>query len=404
MINKHWIRQDISFTSYDKKSDDKIVLFNSTEPSDEFLIYSNYYFKAGELITKHLVNDICTQCDISKLDTWFFAVTYLFRQSLELLLKSTLLKYNVNLSDVISDMRHDLAIGIDLLEKHLDDATKTNNNYIWLQEYFKNISEIDKESDMFRYPFNNKMKAFFKEQKHYDYISIYKNVDRARTTLFKLINKSIDTYIPEFNYEPTLLIEGGDYYQQAVIGYKFSQQDFYHYIKAYSESANHLLYLMNTDTKNLDLFLPMCYLFRNSIELELKNIYILHCNLNKLNYDLAKYKHKILKLWITTRPTIDKYSNAPKNDNTLNDCSVYIQKLNNWDGCSSKFRYPINKSGDYFFKRETRYNFRNVANCFNDINRFFSCVHGQLDYYHEIMMDIEKEYRSCIEYDYDYYS
>lgn len=343
-INKHWIRQDISFTNYDKKSDDKIVLFNSTERSDEFPIYSNCYFKAGELITKHLVTDICTQGDISKLDTWFFAVTYLFRQSLELLLKSTLLKYN----DVISDMRHDLAIGIDLLEKHVDDATKTNNNYIWLQEYFKNISEIDKESDMFRYPFNNKMKAFFKEQKHYDYISIYKNVNRARTTLFKLINKSIDTYIPESNYEPTLLIEGGDYYQQAVIGYKFSQQDFYHYIKAYSESANYLLYLMNTDTKNLDLFLPMCYLFRNSIELELKNIYILHCNLNNLNYDLSKYKHKILKLWRTTRPTIDKYSNASKNDNTLNDCSVYIQKLNNWDGCSSKFRYPINKSGGLF--------------------------------------------------------
>ena len=401
MISEHWIRQDISFTDYDKTSDDKIILFNSKEMSEEFLIYSNYYFKAGDLITEHLVNDICNRGDIATLDTWFFAVTYLFRQSLELLLKSTLLKYNVKLCNIISDVRHDLAIGIDLLEEQVDDFTKTNNNYIWLREYFENISEIDKESDMFRYPFNNKMEAFFKEQKHYDYIAIYENVDRARTTLFKLINKSIDTFIPESDYEPTFLIEGGHYYQQAVIGYKFSQRDFYPYIKAYSESANYLLDLMNTNIENLDLFLPMCYLFRNSIELELKKIYILHCNLNNINHDLTKYKHKILRLWRTTLPTIDEHSNAPEDDNTLNDCSVYIQQLNNWDGCSSKFRYPINKIGEYFFKRETRYNFKSVAQCFNDVNYFFSCVEGQLDHHLEIMMEIEAEYRSYIDYDYN---
>ncbi|SEO05450.1 hypothetical protein SAMN04488134_103235 [Amphibacillus marinus] len=247
------------------------------------------------------------------------------------------------------------------------------------------------------------MEAFFKEQKHYDYIAISENVDRARSTLFNLINKSIDTFTPESNYEPALLIEGGHYYQQAVIGYQFSQQNFYPYIKAYSGSANFLLDRMNADVENLDLFLPMCYLFRNSIELELKKIYISHCNLNNLDYDLTKYKHKILGLWKATLPTIDEHSNAQKNDTTLDDCSVYIQQLNNWDGCSSKFRYPINKLGDYLFKRETRYNFKNVAQCFNDINYFFSCVESQLDHHLEIMMEIEAEYRSYIEYDYDNY-
>jgi len=298
-------------------------------------------------------------------------------------------------------MRHDLAIGIDLLDNQVDESTKSSTNYIWLYKYFTNISEIDKESDMFRYPFNNKMEAFFKEQKHYDYIAIHENVDRARTTLLSIIHQSIDTYLPKTDHEPILLIEGGHYYQQAVIGYKFAQRDFYPYIRAYTECANYLLELINSNNSHLDLFLPMCYLFRNSIELELKKIYILHCGLNNESPDLSQYKHKLLKLWEITQPTIDEHSNAPEDDTTLRDCSTYIRQLNNWDGCSSKFRYPINKIGVFFFKRETRYNFRNVAQCFNDINYFFSSVEKQL--YNNLDTKMEMEAENWSNMDYDYY-
>jgi hypothetical protein len=400
MISEHWIRKDVNFTKYNKHDDDKIVLLNSKELCDEFLSYSDSYFKAAELIAEHLVTDVCENSDIATLDTWFFAVTYLYRQSLELILKATLYKYNINQEDIISKMRHDLAIGIELLDQQVGESTKSNANYIWLYKYLTNISDIDKESDMFRYPFNNKMEAFFREQKHYDYIAIYENVERAKTTLLSLMNMSIDTYIAKYTHEPTLLIEGGHYYQQAVIGYKLSQRDFYPYIRAYSQCANYLLELMNSNNSHLDLFLPMCYLFRNSIELELKKIYILHCSLNNKSPDLSKYKHRLLKLWKITQSTIDEHSNAPEDDTTVEDCSVYIEQLNNWDGCSSTFRYPINKNGDYFFKREKRYNFRNVGQCFNDINYFFGCVEQQLDYHLDIQMEMEAENWSNMDYDY----
>jgi len=70
------------------------------------------------------------------------------------------------------------------------------------------------------------------------------------------------------------------------------------------------------------------------------------------------------------------------------------------DGCSCKFRYPINKIGDYFFRRETRYNFKNVGQCFNDINYFFSCVEMQLDNNLDIKMEMEAENWSNMNYDY----
>ncbi len=142
----------------------------------------------------------------------------------------------------------------------------------------------------------------------------------------------------------------------------------------------------------------MCYLFRNSIDLELKRNIYLHSHLNSQEYDLLKYKHKLLKLWKVALPTIDEYSNAPDDDTTIEHCNKYIEQLNNWDGCSSTFRYPINKIGDFFFKRERRYNYNNVGQCFNDINYFFSCVEMQLDYNLDIKMEMEAEYRSYYNY------
>lgn len=137
---------------------------------------------------------------------------------------------------------------------------------------------------------------------------------------------------------------------------------------------------------------------RNSIELELKRIYTLHSRLKNESYNLLKYKHKILKLWKVAAPTIDEHSNSPEEDKTMINCTKYIEQLNDWDSCSSKFRYPIDKSGTYFFKPEIRYNYNNVGQCFNDINYFFSCVEMQLDNYLDYKMEMEAEYRSYMDY------
>ncbi len=145
------------------------------------------------------------------------------------------------------------------------------------------------------------------------------------------------------------------------------------------------------DANNKHLFLPMCYLFRNAIELELKKIYLSHCALESATHQLHLYKHKLLKLWKETKQTVADHSNAPDEDTTLQDFEEYITQLNNWDGCSSKFRYPLNKRQQFFFKRETRYNFNSVAECFNDMCYFLDCVESQLDQVLDFKYDMESE-------------
>ena len=104
------------------------------------------------------------------------------------------------------------------------------------------------------------MEIFFKDQKHYNYIKISENIERARNTMLSFLSTSFEDYTSEYDHMPFLLIAGGNYYQQAVIGYSYSHGDFYPYIKAYTECANYLLQLMNSSNSNTDLFLPMCYL------------------------------------------------------------------------------------------------------------------------------------------------
>ena len=73
--------------------------------------------------------------------------------------------------------------------------------------------------------------------------------------------------------------KGGNYYAQSVVGYKDNKEKFYPYTKAYLETANYLKDWMkkkvDSGENNCDeyLFLPMCYLYRNCVELSLKTIW-----------------------------------------------------------------------------------------------------------------------------------
>jgi hypothetical protein len=59
------------------------------------------------------------------------------------MLKAVLLNYGVVQDDVIKKMRHDLGIGAELLNECITENITINPNYIWLEKYLINISELD---------------------------------------------------------------------------------------------------------------------------------------------------------------------------------------------------------------------------------------------------------------------
>ena len=72
-----WIRPDMDI---DKINSNNMVITikNSGTLEIDFYNYAINFFEAAEIIIKSLLNE--KQNDISKLDTWYFSLIYLYRQ------------------------------------------------------------------------------------------------------------------------------------------------------------------------------------------------------------------------------------------------------------------------------------------------------------------------------------
>src|SRR5690606_37250126 len=153
----------------------------------------------------------------------------------------------------------------------------------------------------------------------------------------------LDSYLLEIDiknelfkdYKPVFLEEGGDYYYQSVIGYSYSKDKFYPNVKAYTESAEYLYECMRKDRKKNELlFIPMCYLYRNAIELAMKEILFEECSYSFQEAVglMNKNKHSILSLWNSIKLDIIKHAQAPEEDTTLTNVEKYIKQLHYIDG------------------------------------------------------------------------
>src|SRR5699024_5095056 len=109
--------------------------------------------KSGNVLTQYLLKKF----DITELDTYFFSIAFLYRHSIELILKAIGFKYIINLDErriFIKDTFHNLLNLLETVSPYIrGHITQNEEGYIWLKEYFIDIDNIDKESDSFRYPF-----------------------------------------------------------------------------------------------------------------------------------------------------------------------------------------------------------------------------------------------------------
>lgn len=346
---------------------DIITIKNIGILDKDFNIYANNFLFAGNLIT----NELIKTGQIAKIDTWYFALVYLYRQSLELMLKANIFKLESDINkqkEIVSRVRHDLKQAIDEIIKLSNSNISSNDNFIWLEKYLQDISNIDKSSDMFRYPFGNDLHIIFEHQTHIDLIANYYNFNRAFDILYVFYSEGkfpTDKYKKEICYEPKLIVEGGSYYGQSVVGYKYNERTFYPYYTSYEECGKFLRdYMLNNS--NNDLFMPMCYMFRNTLELGLKRIIVesSHYEEDKKIKILKKKKHSLLGLWNSVCKELN--TSSPVVDLATN----YIAAFHNFDNTSDKFRYPCDSSLNYHFNKETKLDARNFSGCFIELCDF----------------------------------
>lgn len=373
----------------DHKTEYLVTLNNGNKDLDVlFDTYSKDFFEAGNKIASLLLSG---DCDIAELDSYIFPMAFLYRHSIELKLKSIvfrILKDNESRVEFVKETFHDLEL---ILNKILElrEPSISKDNVEWIKHYLKNISAIDKKSDSFRYPLcirKDVEKKYFLERvfEKKTYIDLSKFANKFQKCYLILMNLDNEHYkLPNKwdSFSSEFIEDGGNYYSESVIGYEYKQRDYEPYFNSYAETAGYFLKLMLEEQKKHTadvLFLPMCYLYRNGIELALKVILIkdLKDDFQEQCKILSKKKHSIVGLWNSIRKLIsDKYfANDDNADDYFDKISKCCNRLQNFDVNADIFRYPCKKDMTPYFVESKTFDYKNVSEFMESIIQAIECL------------------------------
>ena len=395
-----------------------IIKIKAAGPLDiEFGNYAeNFHFAAHEMAV-YLLDP--NNKNIAELDTYIFPLIFLYRHCIELLLKGIAFQKIVDKTarkNFAKDTFHDLSKILDeILNITLSNRAEEEIN--WLSSYFDDISKMDKESDSFRYPFHiiknrdifsgsqYKIERVFKNQTHIDIIKCVNKFEAAYEILELWYKNSMDKAEYWKSMHPVFIETGGTYYEQSVVGYGYNRQDFYPYASAYAETAALLFYKMKSakDAGNMSvqdkLFFPMCYLYRNAVELVMKQVLFeeVREDYQKRCVVLNKKKHSIVGLWNALYKWL--FVIYKEDDDVLlqlDEIKNCCEELQGVDNDASKFRYPCSKRMDPYFNQSVSFDYMNIAEFMESIIDIIDCIGAELSVRNEYIDEMEADYRSAM--------
>ncbi len=123
---------------------------------------------------------------------------------------------------------------------------------------------------------------------------------------------------------------------------------------------------------------PVMFLFRHYLELIIKAMYVYFDINNKKYYDMKVNllsNHRLSEIW----PGLKQKLMEEESDYYGEDSYYFVETLDGIvkkfiliDNDSYRFRYPIDKNNDLYFKRDKEYNLEKIR---NDIREFDEIIH-----------------------------
>lgn len=381
--------------------------------AEAFREYSSNFQKAAHLVGSYLLES--GKADISQLDTYVFSLTFLYRHSIELLLKAIAFKVIEQSDARINFMKatfHNLAEILRATEATIS-SIRPNEEMIWLRSFLASFTDIDKESDSFRYPFHIvrerdaytrcnqfSIERVFKRQTHLNLLNLANKFEATYDILEKWYTNDSQPSEDWRGLEPEFIEEGGNYYAQSVVGYSFDKCGFFPYVKAYLDSANYLKKHMKEQSGSGDatcansLFLPMCYLYRNGIELSLKSIWFRESgeDLQTRCEYMYDRKHNVSGMWKIIKSIICKFEQDDEDQKYIAIIEDYCQQVFAFDDDASKFRYPVRKNMQVYFSHNTRFDFLHTGDFLEALNNILDGVKLQIQSMREFQTEMEAQY------------
>lgn len=394
---------------------------HSENLSKEFLVMANDF----QISAYKVVNYMVDKKNIAQLDTLFFPMVYLYRQSIELLLKAIYFQKVTDLEErklFIERTRHDLSALYEEVIALSINPDQDKAGYVWLKNFFDNISMFDRMSDSFRYPYRFQselvgferqliVKKVFEQQKHID----LKRLSNKFVYSFALLNRLIEEnvangcnpipydghriceFIESPHFSAEFLEEGGTYYLSCVLGDDYKPTNFNRFADAYSETAEFLYrdyvsYMTESKKDIMRCFYSVCYLLRNAIELSLKKLCTRYVEYEGAMKLISTKKHNLIGLWNAIK---EKRIKGPLSLPIPHPEQIdfYINLVHEVDGTSSRFRYPVDNNfkpynpDPYRFHLGIHYHLLNT--CFQRIRSteyFIDDAMDGIDNYRELRM------------------
>jgi len=139
------------------------------------------------------------------------------------------------------------------------------------------------------------------------------------------------------------------------------------YAIGYRQAADFLVERVGQERRYQDtLVYPIAFLYRQYLELRLKQlIHIGHVLLDKPR-DRGNLHHGILKLWQQLRGTLEELHPGEYADD-FNKIEMRVTEFDRVDPSSTAFRYPTNKGGDPSLEGLRHINLRKLADAIGEI-------------------------------------
>lgn len=176
-----------------------------------------------------------------------------------------------------------------------------------------------------------------------------------------------------------LFLDTGNNYECAHFGWGDIDTEFFGYMEGYKTSADDLIEkaVKSQNVKITDTYVfPICFLYRQYLELVMKYIYISFSEKNKGEKEstLNKTNHNLYKIWNEIKLILTDHLTI-KDKEDIKIVEDYINQFNMFDKSSLTFRYPITKNLDKVLTDEERLNLVNLKNRMDELYNYFNgCI------------------------------
>lgn len=363
---------------------------------DSFLDYKKLSYQFNDCGYKILEKVIQDRDNTDKSDMWFLTGIFLIRHSLELGLKALLcrvLPRNRDIQDAFEKCGHDVSLLLKKYDEARHENFLDNEEKSWLSKYCDSLEEVDRKSDVFRFPFDDEFLLKYRN-KFLGIVQVANNLLQAFFLVKKCLEMGAITEEEEFNntLKPEFFIFASNGCRNCYLWQSRSSLDEGSYvkIKGYTEGID-VIYQAKS-IPNEDKLYPLLFMFRNNIELHLKILFYSRVKkgVSKKAFKSKRKSHRIKKdLWKNVKNMLVNYSAISDEYTELVEKMLFeIDKL---DKNGDIFRYPTSYSLEYRFDDKTL-DLSNIYVYLKSIVCFLEYCYDTLDDIADAEQDIRDEY------------